>query len=134
MYGLKAGALGAALVLLAACAQQPRNDTLPLDEHLAKLGYRQGEPVRSILGFDINGWEYLDKRHITLGSGPGRKYLIEFRQPCNNLGFGNQIGYSSTAGSLTRLDKVVSTDSSGFPEHCLIEDMYRLEKVEKPES
>jgi hypothetical protein len=102
---------------------------LPLEERLATLGYRQGEPVKSVWQIDIDGWQYLDKRHMVLGTGPGRTYLIEFSYPCRNLNFSNRIAYSTTVGTLTTLDKIVSIDSGGFPEHCLIGEIYRLEKV-----
>lgn len=119
-----------ASMLLSACSQQAlRDETLPLAERLAVLGFRQGEPVKSVWQVDIDGWQYLDKSHMVLGSGPGRSYLVEFSHPCRNLNFSNRIGYSTTVGSLTALDKIVSIDTGGFPEHCLIGEIYRLEKV-----
>ena len=131
MYKLKTAViLLVSALLLAACGQQSlRDESLPLEERLATLGYRQGEPVKSVWQIDIDGWQYLDKRHMVLGTGPGRAYLIEFSYPCRNLNFSNRISYSTTVGSLTTLDKIVSIDSGGFPEHCLIGRVYRLEKV-----
>lgn len=119
-------------LLLAACSQQPlRDEALPLEDRLAALGYRQGEVVKSVWRVDIDGWQYLDKRHMVLGTGPGRSYLVAFSSPCRNLSFSNLISYSTTVGSLTALDKIVSIDSGGFPEHCLIGEIYRLEKLPK---
>ncbi|MGE8498334.1 MAG: DUF6491 family protein [Pseudomonas sp.] len=116
--------------VLSACGHSPvRDDSLPLDEHLSKLGYRQGEAVESVQRFDIDGWQYLDKQHIIFGHGPRRSYLLKFSRPCRNLSFSNTLGFSTTVGVLTRLDKVVSTDGGGFPEYCLIEEIHRLEKV-----
>lgn len=74
-------------------------DVESLEEHLARLGYRQGEVVDSIRRYDISAWICLDKRHFTLGDGPGRSYLPEFRQPCDNLAFGNSLVYGTTVGS-----------------------------------
>ncbi|MCQ4272654.1 MULTISPECIES: DUF6491 family protein [Pseudomonas] len=122
-----------ALLLLAACAQQPyRDESLPLDERLALLGFRQGEATDSILAFNVSGWQHLDSRHITLESGIGRNFLIVFSNPCYNLESGNRIGYSTTGGSLTRLDRIVAVDN-GMPQSCLIGDIYRLEKLPKAE-
>ncbi|HWV11566.1 MAG TPA: DUF6491 family protein [Pseudomonas sp.] len=116
--------------LLGACGHSPlRDEGLPLDEHLARLGYRQVEAVESVQRFDIDGWQYLDKQHIVFGHGPGRSYLLTFSRPCRNLSFSNTLGFSTTVGVLTRLDRVVSTDDSGFPEYCLIETIHQLEKV-----
>ncbi|MDH1265081.1 DUF6491 family protein [Pseudomonas sp. GD03944] len=124
---------GSALCLatvLSACGHSPaRDEGLPLDEHLSRLGYRQAEAVESVQRFDIDGWQYLDKQHIVVGHGPGRSYLLTFSRPCRNLSFSNTLGFSTTVGVLTRLDRVVSTDGSGFPEYCLIETIHRLEKV-----
>jgi hypothetical protein len=131
MNRLKILGLSVLLGLLAACAGQPyRDESLPLEERLAALGFRQGEAVDSIPRFNINGWQYLDNRHITLDSGVGRTFLIVFTTPCYNLNANNRIGYSTTGGSLTRLDKIISTDN-GMPQACLISDIYRLEKLSK---
>ncbi|TBU94422.1 DUF6491 family protein [Phytopseudomonas dryadis] len=124
--------LGAGLAL-AACSPSPlRDESLPLAERLASLGYRQGEPVEAIQGYRVDGWQYLDKTHIILDDGPGRAHLLTFSRPCRNLSFSNTLGFSTTVGSLTRLDRIVSQDGSGFPEHCLIGEMHRLEKLPKP--
>lgn len=118
---------------LVACSQSPtRDESLPLPERLAHLGYQQGEPVNSIQGYRIDGWQYVDKTHIILDDGPGRAHLVTFSRPCRNLNFSNTLGFSTTVGTLTRLDRIVSSDSSGFPEHCLIGELHRLERVPKP--
>ena len=66
-----------ASMFLAACSQQAlRDETLPLADRLAMLGFRQGEPVKSVWRVDIDGWQYLDKSHMVLGTGPGRSYLV----------------------------------------------------------
>lgn len=69
--------LVSALLLLAACSQRPlRDESLSLEERLATLGYHQGELVKSVWYVDVHAWQYLDKRHMVLGTGPGRAYLI----------------------------------------------------------
>jgi len=129
MKRLKILGLSVLQCLLAACASPPYDDeSRPLEERLALLGFRQGEAVDSILGFNVSGWQYLDDHHITLESGVGRNFLIVFSRPCYNLRANNRIGYSTTGGSLTRLDKIVSVDN-GMPQACLIGDIYRLEKL-----
>lgn len=125
-----ASMLGAVMVMMAGCATTaPEGETT--EEHLARLGYRQGEALESIRRYDISGWGYIDRQHITLNGGPRRTYLISFRRPCNNLAFDNTLAYSTTAGSLTRLDRITSVSTGGFSEHCLIDRIYRLEKVDE---
>ncbi|QLF94515.1 hypothetical protein HW090_15450 [Pseudomonas sp. ABC1] len=122
----------ALFALLGACGTSViRDESLPLEERLARLDYRQGKVLDSIQRYDIDGWQYLDKSHLILGGGPRGAYLIEFSSPCRNLAFSNRIGYSTTVGALSRLDRIVSSDGSGFPEHCLIGNIYRLERIDK---
>ncbi|SDH80719.1 hypothetical protein SAMN05216588_107254 [Pseudomonas flavescens] len=133
MSRIGCGAVMLLTLLLGACAQSPaRDESLPLEQRLAGLGYRQGEGVDAVQRVAIDGWQYLDKTHIILGDGPGRSYLITFSRPCRNLNFSNSLGFSTTVGSLTRLDRIVSSDGSGFAEHCLIGELHRLEKLPKP--
>jgi uncharacterized lipoprotein YmbA len=64
------GILLVSALLLAACSQQPlRDESLPLEERLATLGYHQGELVKSVWYVNVHAWQYLDKRHMVLGSG-----------------------------------------------------------------
>lgn len=130
MRNVRSAAMLAVAVLLAACSQSGlRNDELPLDQHLERLGYRQGETVKSIPVWETQGWEYLDKGHIVLGHAPGRRYLVAFSSPCDNLSFSNRLNIGSTVGAVTRLDRILSYDSSGIPEPCLIGELYRLERI-----
>lgn len=120
----------AAVSLLGACSQSGvRNDELPLDQHLARLGLRQGEGVKSIPAWETRGWEYLDKGHIVLGQAPGRRYLVAFSSPCSNLSLSNRLNISDTVGAVTTLDRIVSVDPAGIPEPCLIGRLYRLEPI-----
>ncbi|MBO3274907.1 DUF6491 family protein [Pseudomonas schmalbachii] len=125
----------AVIPLFAACSHSSLQDqNLPLDQHLAKLGYRQGETVKSVPYWYVDGWQYLDKSHITLGQGPGPAYLVEFSSPCNNLDNGSRLSFSTTVGALTKLDRIVSIDFAGIREACLIGEMYRLERIPKEQN
>lgn len=122
------------VALLAGCAssERVRNAELPLDQHLAKLGLSQGAPVDSVTRYDIDDWDYLDKRHIVLGRAPGRRYLLEFTRDCDRLDFSSTIGYSSTVGLLTHLDHITVFDGmGGVPQTCQIEKLYQLERLDK---
>lgn len=118
----------AAAVLLAGCAARPFGPA-PLDDRLAALGYRQGAPVDTILGFDLSGWNYLDSRHLALGTGLGRAYLVDFAVPCGNLAAGNRLGYRSRAAGLRPGDFLVSTDARGSRMDCPIGGLYRLDPL-----
>ncbi len=132
MRSVHGAILLAAISLLTACSQtRLHDDQLPLDQHLAKLSLRQGDAVKSIPVWDTAGWEYLDKGHIVLGQSPGRRYLVAFSAPCNNLASSNRLSISNTVGSVTTLDRIISVDSGGISEPCLIGQLYELERVPK---
>ena len=118
----------AAAVLLAGCAARPFGPPT-LDDRLAALGYRQGAPVDTILGFDLSGWNYLDSRHLALGTGLGRAYLVDFAVPCGNLAAGNRLGYRSPAAGLRPGVLLVSTDARGSRLDCPIGGLYRLDPL-----
>lgn len=132
---MKLPALMCAVLILAGCAssESVRDAQLPLDQHLAKLGLSQGEAVESITRYDIDDWDYLDKRHIVLGRSPGQRYLLEFTRDCDRLDFSSAIGYSSTVGLLTSLDHIRVFDGmGGVPQICQVEKLYKLQRLEKP--
>ena len=81
----------------------------------------------TILGFDLSGWHYLDTRHLALGTGLGRAYLVDFAVPCRNLAAGNRLGYRSRAAGLRPGDFLVSTDARGNRMECPIGGLYRLD-------
>ncbi|MGM3425828.1 DUF6491 family protein [Pseudomonas benzopyrenica] len=116
----------AATLLLAGCAGRPFAPPT-LDDRLADLGYRQGAAVDTILGFDLSSWHYLDTRHLALGTGLGRAYLVDFAVPCRNLAAGNRLGYRSRAAGLRPGDFLVSTDARGNRLECPIGGLYRLD-------
>lgn len=116
------------LVLLAGCAARPFGPPT-LDDRLAELGYRQGAPVATILGFDLSGWRYLDSRHLALGTGLGRAYLVDFAVPCRNPAAGNRLGYRSRAAGLQAGDALVSTDARGSRLECPIAGLSRLDPL-----
>lgn len=116
----------AATLLLAGCVGRPFAPPT-LDDRLADLGYRQGAAVDTILGFDLSGWHYLDTRHLALGTGLGRAYLVDFAVPCRNLAAGNRLGYRSRAAGLRPDDFLVSTDARGNRLECPIGGLYRLD-------
>jgi len=118
----------AATVLLAGCAGRPFGPPT-LDDRLAELGYRQGAPLDTILGFDLSGWHYLDTQHLALGTGLGRAYLVDFAVPCRNLAAGNRLGYRSRAAGLRPGDFLVSTDARGGRLECPIGGLYRLDPL-----
>ena len=123
--------LGMCLFLTGCAGGEVPDENLPYDQRLAKMGYQQMEPVKEVRTHLISGWQPVDEHHMVLDAGPGRGFLVEFSRPCRSLKFGSRIAYSTTLGRLTRLDRIMVSDTPSFPEACLIEELYRLERIKK---
>ena len=101
----------------------------PVITRLADRGYRIGPEVQRIQDYRIHGFNYLDRKAIIFHAGASRQYLIRFRNPCQELRSSNTIAFTDTVGNLTTKDRVVARGPGGFPERCLIESMWELERI-----
>ncbi len=123
----------AALMLMVAtgCAQTPQtNDAVSVEDRLAQRGFTIGEKVERIPNFRVNDWSYLDPEHVVVGAGPSQNFLLALMGRCQGLSTVEDVGFSTTAGSLTAMDKLVVQTSIG-PERCPIKEIRTLNKVLK---
>jgi hypothetical protein len=118
----------AAGLLLSACNSQPPRQ-VPVSEKVANRGYSMGEQVKRINDFQINSWNYIDRRNAIIYVGASRYYLITTRRPCDGLTETDNLAYSTTVGNLTDKDKLLVRRDSGRVESCFIETIYELKKV-----
>lgn len=128
---LKAIITALPLFCLIGCGNLQQAQEQSTEQRLADLGLRQGEPVHSIPSQQISTWQYLNKTHISLSSGPGRDYLIAFNRPCSNLQQDNQLLFKDMLQELTRHAQIVSIAAGSDALHCPIAEIYRLEKIPK---
>lgn len=129
------GAGIALAVLLSACASVADKSPAPtLEERLQKQNLQIGESVQRINSFGISGWSYLNERNVLIDNGPGNQYLIKTNMDCDELNFANTLGYTTTAGSLTKFDRLKSRSTTGMPVDCGIEAIYKLEKIPAKEA
>src|SRR5690554_5450044 len=119
--------LSGILILPVGCASTGQAPTL--QQQLADRGYVQGESLRNIQNYRLNGWTHLDSRHLIIETGPSDRYLVSLRTTCHELSSTQDIGFTSTAGQLTRFDSVIFTDSAGMRRDCPIDDLQRLERA-----
>lgn len=120
----------ATAVLLGACAQQPTTPEKTIAEVMADRGYAIGEPVQEIRNYQINGWNSVDDKHLIVNSGPSKDYLISLKVYCVGLTSTEDVQFTTTAGTLTRLDKVVVNEMA-VPSHCPIDKIETLTRVKK---
>jgi hypothetical protein len=111
-----------------ATAATPQN---PLQEKLTKLGYAQGESIDRIQNYRVDSWNYIDDKHIMIYAGPSVRYLISTLTSCPDLSSAERIGFSSTASSLTKLDKLVVRGPGGMLRNCPIADLYQLRSLKQ---
>ena len=116
-------------LLLAACASTPEQTTEAL---LSKRGYEVAERVERIKNYRINGWNYVDDRHVIFGAGPRDNYLVTLTMGCTDLRGAEHIGFTTTTDDVTPFDQLVVKTSIG-PRKCPIESLHKLNKVEKTE-
>ena len=113
---------------VASCAHQ--GAPLSLEQQLAERGYTQGEAVRDIQNYRVDGWNYLDSQHLIINTGPSDRYLVTLRTHCHALSSTESIVFTDTAGRLTRFDSVVVEDSAGLRRDCPIEALEKLQKLD----
>jgi hypothetical protein len=116
------------LVLLTACAT-PQPDPERWKVRLAELGFVVAEPVQRIRNFRVNGWVDLDRSHVILEAGVNERYLVTLRTPCDGVRNAVALGFSTTAGSVTRFDQLRVRGPGNSLETCWIESIHRLERA-----
>ena len=121
-------------IVLFACASSEKSpatleDLLKMEEKIELKNYQLGTPADSINNFRINGWSFVDDRHIIVNTGVRDDYLISFRSRCSEARFSESLAFSDTAGRLTTSDRFIVRGSGGFNEYCYVETITHLVKV-----
>lgn len=111
----------------AACAPAPEPPTLA--ERLAQRDYRLGERVDSVSHYRVQGWSYLDARHLVIHDHASRRYLVTLAVPCSELFGRENVGFTATANRLTDADQVM-VRTEGVEWRCPIETIHRLEPLD----
>ncbi len=98
---------------------------------LNELGYEQGETVDRVEHYRVNGWNYIDDRHIVIYAGPGHRFLITTLTDCRDLSSAENIGFTTTTNSLTKFDKLIVRGVGGIVENCALSEIRSLIKLRK---
>jgi len=106
--------------LLAACAGAPTPDSRVWIGTLEQLHLQPDTEVESIPHFRIDGFKVLDSMHVVLYTGPRLGHVVTLRDPCAGLESAVRLGYSTTAGALTRFDKLIPVDRDRSELPCLV--------------
>ena len=101
-------------------------DNSALNTQLTKLGYAQGEPVDNIQNYRVDGWNYLDDRHVMIYTGPSSRALITLLTSCPELSSAERIAFTSTTRKLTKFDKVMVRGAGGIKRDCQISEIRQL--------
>ncbi len=119
--------LTALTIVLTACAISPETP-LTLEQKLEARNYSVGEEVKRIRNYRINGWNYLDSKHVVMTAGVSDHYLVTLRNRCNELSSATNIAFTTTVGSLSVHDKILVKGLTNFIDHCFIQSLNKLEK------
>ena len=86
----------AALLAFAAPAPAAANTELKANESIWLSG-----------NSNFNSWRAVSRDELILWASPSRPYLIKIWRPFSSLRFANGIGVTTTAGRVTRFDRVI---------------------------
>lgn len=118
------------LLLLSACAQTPARETDNMEEVLNEMELVPSRVVDSIRDYRITGWRYVDLHHVILTAQQRENYLLSFSRPCLGLSSAFSIGFTSTAGGLTRFDNIVVRGPGSMVDSCPIKEIIQLKSSE----
>lgn len=99
-----------------------------LTAKLTGLGYEQGEVVERVQNYRVDGWNYLDNKHIVIYAGPSKRFLITTMMDCPDLSWAEHIGFTSTTSALTKFDKLIVRGAGGIVQNCPINEIRLLNK------
>ncbi len=116
--------------MLAACGSAQTKE-LTLEQKLSEKKLALGPEIDRVRDYRLTGWNYLDREHVIIHTGPSSSVLITLKMPCNNLSTAEDIGFTNTVGSLTKFDRLVVRDrTSNMTERCVIDSLNELEKIQ----
>ena len=121
--------IAALLFAVGASLAHAEGDDNALQQKLTRLGYQSGESVDRIENYRVDGWNYLDDRHIMISAGPSRRFLIELMTNCQNLSTTERIAFTTTVQRLTRFDSLIVRGPGGITQNCPIRDMHELTPI-----
>lgn len=105
------------------------DDATALTEKLEKHHYTLGNATDAINDYELDGWNYIDKTHIVIHSGPSRDYLISLMHSCEDLSAAENIAFTTTTRKLTRFDKLMVRSAGGMVQNCPLTRINVLTKI-----
>jgi hypothetical protein len=92
-------------IALTACSGIPRRESE--SKELARYQPYTGAPVTQFSTLrGITGWNAIGDDKLVVWTGINDAYLLTVSQPCSNLGFVNNIGFTSQMSMITTFDSV----------------------------
>lgn len=124
-----AAALAVFMLALAGTGLVHAADAHTLQQKLTRLGYTQGEKIDKIHDYKVDGWNYLDDKHIMIYTGPSQRYLVTLMTTCHDLSTAEHIGFSTTVGQMTKFDKLIVRGPGGIKQDCPITSIHKLDRI-----
>jgi Family of unknown function (DUF6491) len=115
--------------LLAACAGAPTPESRVWIGTLEAMHFKPDVEVESIPNFRIDGFKVVDAMHVVLHTGARASHVVSLREPCNGLAGAVRLGYTTSAGALTRMDKLIPVDRDRSEAPCPIARIHTLRQA-----
>lgn len=121
----------AALISNHAFADEMGAKSKNLKTLLAEQNLEMGELVEFVPEFRVNGWTYVEPRHMTVVGAESRRYLVSL-QKCYGLGLPRAflIPRLSKSDRLARYDTFLVKNNGMTVAHCDVKDVYELNPLE----
>ena len=123
-------------VILQACTASPSKPPTPAAQLASSKGYQLGEPVKKIMNYQLDGWNYINSQALIIRSTPSRDYLVTLRDRCHELSSREVIGTTATGSAMQAgFDAIVVTLAGANrslrksdTRKCYIDNIYALTK------
>jgi hypothetical protein len=115
---------------LAGCAGAPTPESRVWLGTLEQLHLQPDAEVESIPHFRIDGFKVIDSMHVVIYTGQRQDHVITLRDPCAGLDSAVRLGYTTSAGALTRFDKLFPFDRDRSEQPCLVARIQTLKRVQ----
>ncbi|MGI9261995.1 MAG: DUF6491 family protein [Woeseiaceae bacterium] len=70
--------------------------------------FRRSDSIWLPRGNRLHNWRAVDHDELLIWASPSRAYLVKVWRPYSSLRFARYIGVTSTAGRITRFDRVIA--------------------------
>ena len=113
-------------------AKSPQEHPKDVQNQLADLNFQVGDQVDKIFEFRMDGWKFLNRKHIIVLGGESQSYLVTLKHSCHGLSLPTTIvlAFTSKKNQLTRNDNFQLNNKGQTIDYCTVKSVHELEQIE----